>query len=143
MKDASKHCAEISRSIISKIMGDRGHGLPHRQLFQGEHKSVLTPPDREGHARIAKEQARERTVTGAGFLGPALKRAIVVGRLSQSLHDTKDPTILSVRDNQGRLSHNRDAVEKKADEAHFRGMGIDVPRNVYRNVQQLLLSASR
>jgi hypothetical protein len=56
MEDASEHCAEVSRGIIFKIMGDRGHGLPHRQLFQSEHQSVLAPPDRERHARIAKKQ---------------------------------------------------------------------------------------
>jgi hypothetical protein len=137
MEDASEHCAEVSRGIISKIMGDRGHGLPHRQLFQSKHQSVLAPADRERHARIAKKQACERTFTGAGFLGPALKGAIVVGRLSQSLHDTKNPTILSVGNNQGRLPDDRYAVEKKANEAHFGRMGIHIPRDVDRDVQKL------
>jgi hypothetical protein len=136
MENASEHCAEVSRGLISKTMGDSGHRLPHRQLFQSEHQSVLTPPDRERHARIAEEQTRERAFTGACFLSPALERAIVVGRLSQSLHDPKNSTIFSVWNNQRGLPDNRYAVEKKADEAHFRGMGIDIPRDVDRDVQE-------
>jgi hypothetical protein len=137
MEDASEHRAEVSGGIIAKTMGDRGHGLPHPQLFQSEHQSVLTPPDRERHARIAKEQPRERAFTGASFLGPALQRTIIVGRLSQSLHDTKNSTIFSVWNNQRRLPDNRYAVEEKTDEAHFRGTGVHIPWNVDRDVQEL------
>ena len=137
MEDASEHCAEVSRGIISKIMGDRGHGLPHRQLFQSKHQSVLATPDRERHACIAKEQSCERTFTGACFPGPAVEGSIVVGRLSQFLHDMKNPTILSVGNNQRRLPDDRYTVEKKANEAHFGRMGIHIPRDVDRDVQKL------
>lgn len=137
MEDASEHCAEVSGGVISKIVGDGGHGQPHRQLLEAEHKAVLASPDGERHPRIAEKQACESTFAGTGFLGPALKRAIVVGRLPQSLHDTKDPTILAVGNNQRRLPHNRDAVEKKADEAHFGGVWIDIPWHVDRDVQKL------
>ena len=64
MEDASEHCAEVSCSIISEIVGYRGHRLSHRQLLQGEHQPVLTPPDSERHACVAKKQARKRTFAG-------------------------------------------------------------------------------
>lgn len=136
MEDSAKHGAEISGGLVSEIVRDRGHRQPHRELLQPEHKPALPSPNRERHAGVAKEKAREGTLAGAGFPAPAFERSIVVGPLTQFLHDTEDATVLPVGHDQRRLSDDRYAVEKKTGQTHFGETGINVPWNVDRYVQQ-------
>jgi hypothetical protein len=136
MEDSAKHGAEISGGLVSEIVRDRGHRQPHRELLQPEHKPALPSPNRERHAGVAKEKARKGTLAGAGFPAPAFERSIVVGPLTQFLHDTEDATVLPVGHDQRRLSDDRYAVEKKTGQTHFGETGINVPWNVDRYVQQ-------
>ena len=137
MKETAKHRAKIPRRVIAQIMRDSRYWYSVRELFQGQHETVLTPPVREGHSRIADKKASHSPLGGAGLFAQLRERPIVVRSVSQDLHDPNYTRILAFRHPNHGLLQARHPLDKQLRKPHIGMTGIEIPIEMDRGVKQL------